>query len=158
MVVVGAAGSHMNTELLELQAHLDREALVVVAFAHQRVCSLDILAMKDIDIDDSHVEAEDNFLERLDLVHTAAVLVVELCKFESLDVAGIGHCSMLVEEHCSVVCMEFVVAVVVLLVVGAQMGAMNMVTVKLEVLLQLRAAAAVVDHQQFHSVHWWLVE
>lgn len=152
MAVVDAAGSHKNmVRLVVLQDHLvDREVLGVVAFVRLTVCSLDILVMKDIGrLDDSRVEAEDSFLERLDLVRTAVALVVEQCKFESLDVAGIGHCSMLVVEHCSVVYMEFGVAAEGLLVVGVRMEAMNMVTAKPGVLRMLEVVA-VVDHRQFH--------
>lgn len=154
MVVVDVADSHKNTvRLVPVQDRLDQEVLVVAAFVHLKVYSLDILAMRDIDrLDDSHVEAEDSFLAPLDLVHMAVAQVVGLYKFESLDVAGIGRCSLLVEEHCSVVYMEFVVEVVVLLVVEVPMVAMNMGTVKLEG-LQLKVVVAVADHRQFHSAH-----
>lgn len=150
MAGVDVADSHTNTVLLEPRDHLvDREAQVVEAFVHLMVYSLDILVTKDIGrLDGSHVEVEGNFLVLLELVHMEVALVAELYKFESLDVAGIGRCSMLVVEHCSVVYMEFVVVVVGLLVVEDQMVAMNKVTAKL-VGLQL-LVAVVVAHLQFH--------
>lgn len=150
MVAVDVADNHMNHMVhLELQDRVGREDLEVVAFVHRKVCSLDNLAMKDIDkLDDSHEEAADSCLVRLDLVRMAAALVVEQYKFESLDVAGIGRCSMLVVEQCSVVCKEFVVVAVglALLVVVVRKVAMNMVTGKLEVLLQLMVVVVVLDH------------
>lgn len=158
MVVVDVADNHKNMVDLELQGLGDQEALEVVAFAHLKVCILDSLAMKDIDkLDGSRVEVVDNFLERLDLVRMAAGLVVELYMFESLDVADIGRCSMLVVERCLVACKEFVVAVEALLVVEVPKVAMNMVTAKLMV-PQLTGVVVEVDHRLFHLDHLLWVE
>lgn len=159
MAVVDVADNRMNMVLLEeLLVHLVGREVRVEAFGHLPVYTLDILAMKDIGrLDDNHAEAEDNFLVHLGLVHMVVALVVGLCKFESLGVAGTGRCSMLVVEHCSVVYMEFVVVVVDPLVVEDQMVAMNMVTAKLEE-LQLLVVVVVVGHLLFRLVHLWLVE
>lgn len=156
MVAADGVDSRKNRELRPQ----DLEVQVVEAFDLLMVYSLDILEMKDTDKpDDSRAEEVDNFLGLRGLGRMVVDLEEVQCMFGNQDVAGIGHCSMLVVEHCSVVYMEFVVVVAAdLLVVVDQMVAMNMVTVKLVVELQMLVVVEEVDLRQFHSAQKLLVE